>query len=1254
MANWTREQETAITLKDKSLLVSAAAGAGKTAVLVERIIRRILDPEKPVDVDRILVVTFTNAAAHEMKERIARELMARNREFPQDRNLQRQLLLLGRAAISTLHSFCLELIRQNYFLLTLPEGLALDPRFRICDDTEAVLLKMEVLDNIFEDKYNEEDAGFLKLVDCFGGEREDKILQDLVLNLYEYSRSHPKPSQWLEKVTLAFHAKLEDNSIQNMFLNLKDSIILPLEEAIINLGEAELLASGRGGPSVYVDSLRLEKDLLQQTLTMFVGADQGAPWQHLLNSLGELKFTKLKPCRDIDVDDDIKKDVTDLRNGAKEIVKKLQKEFCARTPQEFLEDMRQMYPLMEALCVLVKDFAQEYLKVKLQQNKVDFADLEHFALDLLRNTKSGPSETFSLAKRLRERYIEVMIDEYQDINNVQEAILQLVGRESEEANIFMVGDVKQSIYRFRLADPGLFMAKYEQYAEYGKDDRSRTNKIILARNFRSRENIVNGVNFVFRQVMGARLGGITYNSDAELVYGAGYPPADEDTTFQTAAIEVHLIERKKEIGEPSDADDMEDNEDNDGEDLDAQQLEARLTGKLLSQLMEKQIWDKEVGSYRSVQYSDIVILLRSVKSCAPLFLEEFRQVGIPAYAEVGTGYLEAQEVQIILALLKVIDNPHQDIPLVAVLRSPLIGLTAEELAELRGYRTKGCFYNALRLTARCDRGRLGQEMKAFLKRLRYWRTFSRRHSLVELVWLLFRQTGYYDYAGALPGGRQRQANLRALHDRAKQYEATAMKGLFKFLRFLEKLEEKNQDFGTARPLGEKENVVRIMSIHKSKGLEFPIVVLAGLGKLFNQQDLREDILIDKDLGLGPVWVDYKKRLKYPTLARIAVKNKLKRELLAEEIRILYVAMTRAREALFMVGAIKDISKKIKKWQYVASLQEWELPTGLLGSATCLWDWLGPCLIRHSSGQAILDLVESKVVPVKVMGEDASLWNINFWDSLSLLKSAEKGQEEQEKSLAQIVALLPLEEKGEYHELVEYRLGWQYPHLHIADIPAKLSVTEIKHRLQRGSQDESSSQSFSSWREFSARPKFLQEERGLSSEERGSAFHLIMRHLDLSASLTGENIKEQVEQMIEKEIISPAQGESVSNQDIAAFFQTSLGERLKNGSEVMREVPFTILLPAAQVLGKQGVYEQEKILVQGTIDCIFAEEDGYVLLDYKTDYVTKEKLYILKERYQVQMDLYSLAVEEILQKPVKEKLLYSFTIGEVVDLGKRLA
>ena len=1267
MRKWTAEQERAITRKGCNLLVSAAAGSGKTAVLVERIMRRILDRADPVDIDRLLVVTFTNAAAQEMKERIGLVLSERSRTDPLDRNLTRQFLLLGKSSISTLHSFCLELIRQNYYRLVLPADLALDPHFRIADESETGLIIIEVLEEVFDEKYARGEPGFLRLVECFGGDKDDKNLQDLVLKLYELSRSQPDPADWLRRSCRIFTVDRPDDPVLRLlFANLIDSIILPLEEALAKIIEAKEMALSPGGPAVYLDNLEQEEAVLRDALEHESIAPPEESWQALLARLARIGFASLKPCRAKEVDEEKKSRAQRLRTEAKELVRDVQGQFLSRPPQELMEDMRAMAPLMESLCALVTDFAQYYLKSKFARNVLDFSDIEHFALNLLGEKGEGGFKPSQLAEKLRAYYEEVLVDEYQDINSVQETVLNLVTRQDggSAPNMFMVGDVKQSIYGFRLAEPGLFLEKYRSYEKAGSGQVANGEKVFLSRNFRSRKFIVDGVNFLFRQVMSAKLDGLSYDSEAELVCGAEYPPLQDERDDPGLAqfVEVHLIDRdgmeEKSTARPDEnGADAGTGTDEDwaaapeDEDLDAAQLEARVIGqRILEMTAGGSVWDQGKEDYRRVQYRDIVILLRTVKGTALTYLEELNLMGIPAYAETGAGYLGAQEVQVMLSLLRIIDNPRQDIPLAAVLRSAVVGLTAQELAAIRLHRAGGDFYDAVRLAARKEKDQLGRVLRDFLHKLTRWRTLARRNSPVGLIWLLFRETGYYDYVGAMPGGTQRQANLRALHDRAKQFENTTMKGLFKFLRFLEKLEESGGDLGTARVLGEKEDVVRIMSIHKSKGLEFPVVFLAGLGKKFNHTDLNGDVLVDKELGLGPSWVDYEKRLKYPTLARTAVKNRLKRRLLAEEVRILYVALTRAREALVLVGAVRGISPKLARWSGVSCNKAWELPTGMIVNASSFWDWLGPCLLRHREGQTLPATVRLRRDD-HILSDPAE-FKIFIRNAQEIKAAPKEIRDNGDSHLLpeKIRNLEPLADNTGQRELVAARLGWRYPWKRLAAIPAKLSVTEIKNRYHYLAIDQDSSQTFSHWREFGSRPKFLQEGGALSAGEKGSAFHLVMGHLDLSIPLTGEEISRQIADLTAREIITPQQAESVSVSGVARFFQTTLGERMLKSPEVHREMPFTLAVPVREIFGDRGMAGySEKVIVQGTIDCLFAENDGYVLLDYKTDLVTDGTIRLLKERYRVQLDLYGRAVEAIFEKPVREKVIYSFHLGEAVIL-----
>lgn len=1338
MSRWTDDQLTAIQKRGCSLLVSAAAGAGKTAVLVERIIRLILDPSGPADVDRLLVVTFTNAAAREMRERIGAELTKRYRENPQDRHVRRQLLLLGRAQISTIHSFCLDLIRKNCHQLKLPGGIVLDPGFRVADDVETMLLKTEVLETLFEERYAQEDHLFLQLVEQYGGERDDRALKDTVLRLYEFSRSHCHPEAWLQKAARRFQAGIEDEAVYGLFEQAALSMEIPVETALHKISAALEQAARPGGPSVYLPSLQAEKEMLESLLFLIREVGRGKDWRQVWQGLGEVGFQRLSPLRNSEVDEQIKELVQGLRNEAKKSIQQTQKALLSRTPEEYVRDMEESAALIGHLCRLAEDFSDQYLLAKLERNIIDFSDIEHFTIRLLQVEKEdGCSfEPSPLAEKTRERFEEIMIDEYQDINNVQEMILNLTARKEEgRSNLFMVGDVKQSIYGFRLAEPGLFLERLNRCRRM--DSGQGEENVNLSCNFRSRESVVNGVNYVFRQLMLGQPGQVDYDAEAELVYAAAYPGGGGDT-FDGTPLEVHLINREdvedQGEGEKTTPEHAEVSPDGaaEEEDLDALQMEARVIGRRIAHLLNRRVWDKDQKEYRKARYSDMVVLLRSAREAAPVVAAELQRMGIPTYLETGTGYLAAQEVQTMLSLLRIIDNPGQDIPLAAVLRSPIMGLSAADLATIRLYRPGDNFYNAVRLAARREQGELGEKLRRFLSDLRGWRTFSRRNPLPDLIWQLCRDTGYYDYVGAMRNGEQRQANLRSLYDRARQFENTTLRGLFKFLRFLEKIEESGSDLDVAPLLGEKADVVRVMSIHKSKGLEFPVVFLAGLGKKFNMSDLNRDILLHKELGLGPVRVDPSLRIKYPTLARIAVRNKLKGEQLAEEMRILYVAMTRAREHLVLVGCVRDLSQKAGRLvtviRDVIQDKERALPAGVICSAHSYWDWLLPVFVRHSNGTFIRMLagLGGDTESEGAFPDDKSTWEISLWKPENLKEgkaeaagSRHDGMPGHQDGLPEAASFLralkpfpageakpfPAGETGDLpgkdgpgdEEWVAARLGWRYPYEQLTKIPAKLSVTEIKNRYQGNRQDEMSNRLYER-RAFMDRPLFLLQDKGLSAAEKGSALHLVMRHLALSGGLTEQDIRRQAKEMADQEIITLQQYESIPCAGIAAFLRSPLGKRLLKSPEVAREVPFTLAIPYAEFSGeeirpvsgedicsypgegegncscpeeaeknciypeegevrcsspedgkKKYPYPEEKVVVQGTIDCVFREGNGYVIIDYKTDRVDAQDAETLKNRYRIQMELYARAVETCLGLPVLEKIIYSFYLNEAVVL-----
>ncbi|MGG3653409.1 helicase-exonuclease AddAB subunit AddA [Bacillus pseudomycoides] len=1229
-SQWTDDQWKAVARDGRDILVAAAAGSGKTAVLVERIIRKIINAENPVDVDRLLVVTFTNAAAQEMKNRIGEALEKVLIDEPGSGHVRKQLSLLNKASISTIHSFCLQVIRTYYYMLDV------DPRFRIANQTENELLKEEVLDDILEEEYGIEGNDiFFELVDRYTSDRSDNDLQRMILALHTESRAHPDPEKWLDKLVEAYD--VEGKSIEDLTYAtyLLEDVKFQLETAEKHIRKAIELAMLPDGPAPRIETLQADLVLLG---TLSSAAHQS--WTSVYEAMQNVSWQTLKRIKKSDYNEEIIKQVDSLRNKAKDEVKKLQEELFGRKPESFLRDFKDMHPVLEKLVQIVKVFTERFQTIKRDKGMVDFTDLEHFCLQILsERTNDGELRPSPVALQYRNKFAEVLVDEYQDTNFVQESIIKFVTKDSEqEGNLFMVGDVKQSIYRFRLAEPGLFLGKYKRFTPEGIDGGM---KIDLAKNFRSRHEVLAGTNFIFKQIMGETVGEIDYDADAELKLGASYPEG-EDVAAELLCI--HQSEEEESV------------EGEDGVEVEKAQLEARLMAQRIKAMVDSgyEVYDRKTDSMRPVKYRDFVILLRSMP-WAPQIMEELKLQGIPVYAELATGYFEATEVTVMMNVFRVIDNPMQDIPLAAVLRSPIVGLNDEELAMLRAHEKKGSFYEVMRSFLQGapleEEAELHGKLQWFYNLLQGWREFARQQSLSDLIWKVYRETGYYDFVGGLPAGKQRQANLRVLYDRARQYEATSFRGLFRFLRFIERILERGDDMGTARALSEQEDVVRIMTIHKSKGLEFPVVFVAGLGRRFNTQDLMKRFLLHKDFGFGSQFIDPRKRIKYTTLSQLAIKRKMKMELIAEEMRVLYVALTRAKEKLILIGTVKDKEKEIEKWLDSREHTDWLLPDYVRAGASCYLDWIAPSLYRHRDSEMLLELGQGNI-PNEIYEYDAS-WKVEVVDGSTLL-APEPVQEEKQELLEALREKKPVPLESERKEEVYARLTWEYAYEGATAHRAKQSVTEIKRNYQ--SEDGSDNAFIKKLRTpIKTRPRFM-EKKGLTYAERGTAVHAVMQHVNLQKPITLETVQEQIAEMVNKELLTFEQAEEIAINRIVAFFDTDLGKRVLAAKSVEREVPFTMMLSAEEAYQDWQNQSRESVLVQGVIDCMIEEEDGVVLIDFKTDTIEgkfpggfDQAKPILAERYKVQLSLYAKALEKSLHHPVKEKCLYFFDGNHIVHV-----
>lgn len=1283
--NWTKEQKEAIETRGCNLLVAAAAGSGKTAVLVERIIKMITHKEKAVDIDRLLVVTFTNAAAAEMRERIGAAISRELFNDPESKLLQRQLVLLNKARITTIHSFCLDVIR-NYFHL-----IDLDPKFRIADETEALLLKNETIEELFDKKYEEESGNgeFLNLVECYCSNRDDSALIEMVLSLYNFAKSSPWPEQWLHNMSEAFNVN-EDfdfgSSIWAKAILSNAAIELTgvnkmIEKAVKIIHEEytlELYAK------TYEEDLSIINDLMLSSKNS---------WNSFVDHLSSVKFPALKRCGK-DVNKDKKDQVQKIRDKYKKQIKEMQEEVLSSIGINMVEHIKELYPLMKCLGDLVIEFDREYIKKKRSRGIIDFNDFEHLTLQIL-TYKDEKEEIIpsKAALELREKYEEILIDEYQDSNMVQEVILSVISRKnSENPNLFMVGDVKQSIYRFRQAKPELFL---EKYTNYSSESGSQNRKILLFKNFRSRKMVVDGANYIFKAIMSENIGELNYDEREELKRGAEFNAVDSDEFSELGNSELHIIEKNKIESKDSVefAEDYE--EDEEEEDIDNIRLEARMVASKIKELIDKKdkpyaVFDKNLNTYRSIQYKDIVILLRATAKWAPAFTEELKTFDIPVFADTGTGYFETTEIKTVLSMLQIIDNPLQDIPLLSVLRSPIASFSDEELIDIRTLNRNSNFYELLKLVegkyadifkenpeviyAENEENNisivLAKKCYDFVKRIKEFRSLALHMPIDEFIWYLYTETGYYSYAGAMPGGVQRQANLRILFQRAKAYENTSYKGLFNFINFINKLKISSKDMGSAKILGENENVVRIMSIHKSKGLEFPVVILSAMGKNFNLRDITKFVLFHHDLGIGPDYVNFKRRISYPTIFKNAIKKKIKLESLSEEMRILYVALTRAKEKLIITGSVKDIEAAASNWAADIDNEEEKVSENIILKGKSYLDWICPAIMKHEDGELLREKAEVSIAD-NCKCYDESRWEIKLWSREEIIrgnveklnKSAENNKEAEKQSnenlynnkkltkvdilhniLSEIESRAP---RTPYYNEIDRRLKWQYKYDLVKGIPSSVSVTELKR--QQSSEDEYSRNIFPPV--LKKRPAFLEEKKGLTPAEKGTAMHAVMQRLDFSLPLTEESIKEQIAKMIFKELITEKQAEAIDINKIERFFQSDLGKRMLSAEHIKRENPFVMRLKASEVYKElpEKSYEDESIMLQGAIDCYFEEGDGLVLVDYKTDYVTNENVEIVVSKYKNQLKYYSQALTEITGKEVKEQYLYLFYDGRIVKI-----
>lgn len=1259
--SWTTEQQQVIDLRNRNILVSAAAGSGKTAVLVERIVKIITDKNHPVDIDHLLIVTFTNAAAAEMRERIGNAIEKALDEQPGNEHLLRQLTLIHNAQITTIDSFCLYVVRNHF------HEIDLEPNFRIGDEGELKLLREDVLGRVLEQNYEEPSEAFSDFVEGYASGRTDAALNEMILQLYEFSRSYPWPEKWLDSFVGAYRIETREELDRAEWLApLTENICFVLKDCEQLLKQALAITQQDDGPDMY-------EKAVQSDLEKYEGLSRLTSFCELSGALSDIKYDRLASSRGFEGDPDKLELVKSLREQAKDVVKKLCRQYFFCSPEMMIEQLERTEPMLEEVVRLTKQFADEFAAAKRRKNLVDFHDVEHFALQILVDEETEKAK--KTAEEFRDTFEEIMIDEYQDSNEVQETLLRSISREERgENNIFMVGDVKQSIYRFRLARPELFMKKYDSYSL----EESTTQRIDLHKNFRSREEVLTCTNDIFYKIMARSLGNVEYDAEAALYLGASYPVSADFIP------EILLADSNDELLE-------------DTELSDKKTLEAKIVAEEIRHLMKTQpVTDKATGELRAARYSDIVILLRSLSGWADSLVEVLNGNGIPAHTVSSTGYFSTVEVQTVLSMLRLLDNPRQDIPMAAVLRSPMAGLTDEELAVLRLEDGSVPFHEAVLELAEglyeedgqkeisdseADRkqGRNADEktenhieITAHRKLLKFYKKYKQLRQLVpdtpihELIEIILRETGYGHYVAAMPAGNRRTANLNMFLEKAAAYEKTSYKGLFHFVRYIDELQKYDVDFGEADMVGENEDVVRIMSIHKSKGLEFPIVIVSGMGKNFNKQDTRSKMVLHPELGIGLDYMDGKKRIKSPTIAKKAIAKQIDLENLGEELRVLYVALTRAKEKLILIGTLKDAPEKLEFYRQQANLSKAaDRPLSYLTreGASGYLDWILPAVLSYGDKY-----------PVRIV------------EAAELVLDEVENQLEQNEDLTERIKEIEAADTQLVGQLKQ-RFSQRYPYQVDVLRKNKYSVSELKHRAMREKFEAEQEETIPAFLEEPVTPTiplFIQRQGSVEQETpnrgalRGTAVHRVMECYDFASE---KSVHEQMEAMEKEEKIIADMRALVKEQIVADFVSSETGRRMalaQRGGALYREKPFVMGFTEEELenygfgVGSntdscENIYEktdsdqekeeQQKVrheedltLIQGIIDVFWIEKDGIVLLDYKTDRVQQAKELI--DRYETQLKLYADALERVFaarKLKVKEILIYSFFLEQLITL-----
>ncbi len=1222
---WTNEQAQAINEKGNNILVAAAAGSGKTAVLVERIISKIINEK--IDIDKILVVTFTNLAAGQMRERILDRIYKKIEEEPDNEHLQRQIALLPKANICTIDSFCLDIVKNNFFVLDI------SPNFRIADEVELKILKQETLEEMFENKYEKQEENFLKLVNTYTTYRGDENLKEIVLKIHNYIQSTPYPEKWLNQQIEKFNLDEEIDFSKTqwgkiLYENSKDDIL----DAILQLKDIRGKAEKEPEiPKIYVtlseDVRKLEK------------VYEANNWEELYKNLQEFFFDRWS--KDKNAPEELVQELKSKRELVKKNIEDIKKNIIIYNSETANQDTKDLYETMKLIGKLVIEYENELREKKKEKNIVDFSDIEHYALLILIKN----DEQSEIAIKYQNKFEEIAIDEYQDSNMVQEYILTTISRKN---NIFMVGDVKQSIYKFRQAMPELFLQKYETYKLKEDKQEKDSLKIKLFKNFRSRKEILNLTNLIFQNIMSKEFGEIEYNEEEYLNLGDKEYPEGKNLLP-----ELHIIETNQEQDEiiaeqishskarPSD----------ENEPIDNIVLEAKFVASKIKQMIDEgyMVCDKN-KTYKKATYRDFAILLRSTKNIANIFEKELMALNIPVFCDATSEYLDSFEIQIIMNILRVIDNPTSDIPQITVMRSPIENFSDNELIKIRNKDKNKSFYSSMKEYMQNKEGeqQIKNKIEKYLEKINTWREKSKYLPLDELIWSIYMETGFYNYVSLMPNGEYRLANLKMLFEKAKQYETTSFKGVFNFINFIDKLKITSGDMNGAKLIGENENVVRIMSIHKSKGLEFPIVILSRTGKKFNIMDINnEDIILHNELGIGCKFIDTELNVKVDTLSKKAVANKAKQELIAEELRILYVALTRAKEKMIITGIEKDIEKELLNKQEILKCYEKynndKISKNILKKYMRYLDFFELIYLYNKDKiENILKVEKHKQSEIinSVQENSKEQNTISSVEEQFGYLPIEKNQISMEEDKREPCILS--QDNNEEQQLQD-KLNWKYEYITSTKIETKSSVSKIKQMTQENYNNIEETNEEISF----AEPKFLKEETQISQARKGTLTHLVLQKLNEKEEYTIEKIKALIEELINREIITKKEATNINTEKIYKFTTSEIFNQMKTAKKVYKEQPFYINIPAK---GIYNIETEDKILVQGIIDLFYITQDNKItLIDYKTDYVPKGKEEQLKEKYQKQLELYKTAIEGMTKKKVDNVYIYSTYLEKTVKI-----